>query len=134
MRSVLDRVLMTSGWEMIFPLCSVMAGTIIGSDHAALILSSGEELKKRSSRFFFENAWLERPEFEDLVREKWSGLAGLGGPADNPITTWHRISAGLRQFLKGWGGQYWEGRPGSEGGYSRPDSRARRACRLSGPG
>ena len=102
-RSVLDRVLMTNGWEMLFPLCSVTAGTIIGSDHAALILSSGEELKKRSSRFFFKKAWLERPEFEDLVREKWSGLAGLGGPTDDPITTWHRISAGLRQFLKGWG-------------------------------
>ena len=111
-RLVLDRVLMTSGWEMLFPLCSVMAGTIIGSDHAALILSSGVELKKRSSRFFFENAWLERPEFEDLVCEKWSGLAGLGGPADNPITTWHRISAGLRQFLKGWGGAILGGKTG----------------------
>ena len=102
-RSVLDRVLMSSDWETLFPLCSVTAGTIVGSDHAALILSSGEELKKRSPRFFFEKAWLERPEFEDLVREKWSTLAGLADPTDDPIAIWHRISAGLRQFLKGWG-------------------------------
>ena len=80
-----------------------MAETIIGSDHAALVLSSGEELKKRNPRFFFEKAWLERPEFVDLVTHRWRQLEDLEGASVDPITAWNKISAGLRQFLKGWG-------------------------------
>ena len=51
-RSVLDRLLVTAEWEMLFPLCSLVAETIIGSNHAALVLSSGEELRKRNPCFF----------------------------------------------------------------------------------
>ena len=98
-RSVLDRVLMSTEWEMIFPLCSLMAETIIGSDHAALILRSGEDLMRRSPPFFFERAWLERPEFGDLVWDKWRQLEALVGPSVDPISAWNKISAGLRQFL-----------------------------------
>ncbi|KAK1612923.1 hypothetical protein QYE76_036596 [Lolium multiflorum] len=58
-------------WETLFLLCSLVADTIIGSDHSPLILSSGEEFRKRSPRFFFEQGWLARPDFGDLVSAKW---------------------------------------------------------------
>jgi endonuclease/exonuclease/phosphatase family metal-dependent hydrolase len=70
-RCVLDRVFVSADWEALFPLCSLVAETIIGSDHAPLVLSSGEELRRRSPRFIFEKGWLERPEFTDLVHLKW---------------------------------------------------------------
>jgi hypothetical protein len=102
-RCVLDRVFISPDWKILFPLSSLVAETIIGSDHAPLILSSGEDLKKRSPRFFFEQAWLERPDFVELVSDKWRTLEGtLGAPLD-PIDAWQQISAGIRQFLRGWG-------------------------------
>jgi exonuclease III len=102
-RCVLDRVLMTLEWEALIPLCSLTAETMIGSDHSPLILDSGEELKKRSPRFFFEQGWLERPDFQEMVKTKWQELEQLGGPSLDPIDVWNRLSAGLCQFLKGWG-------------------------------
>jgi exonuclease III len=100
-RCMLDRAFLTTEWETLFPLCSLVADTIIGSDHSPLILSSGEELRKRSPYFFFEKGWMERPNFGELVSSKWRELvAGLGTCYDS-IERWQRVSAGLRQFLKG---------------------------------
>ncbi|XP_073362962.1 uncharacterized protein [Aegilops tauschii subsp. strangulata] len=51
-RCVLDRVFCSSDWEALFPLCTLVAETRIGSDHVPLILSSGEDsgVPKRTSR------------------------------------------------------------------------------------
>jgi exonuclease III len=102
-RSVLDRMLVSTDWEMLFPLCTLTGPTIIGSDHAPLILDSGEDARRRSPRFYFEKGWLERADFGDLVTTKWHSLEGLGGPFFDPIDAWQHVSGGLRQFLKGWG-------------------------------
>ncbi|XP_071674451.1 uncharacterized protein [Lolium perenne] len=102
-RCVLDRVLVSPEWEGLFPLSSLVAGTIIGPDHSPLVLSSGEELGKRSSRFFFQKGWLEKPDFHALVAHRWQDLAREAAWCQDPIETWHRIAAGLRQFLRGWG-------------------------------
>src|SRR3954465_14304384 len=45
--SVLDRVFVSSDWEVLFPMCTLVAETRIGSDHAPLILASGEDRIKR---------------------------------------------------------------------------------------
>jgi hypothetical protein len=84
-------------------MCSLLSHTILGSDHSPLVLSSGEELKKRSSWFFFEKGWLERPEFVDVVSSKWRLLEEAGGTFTDSIDAWQSLSAGIRQFLKGWG-------------------------------
>lgn len=42
-RSVLDRVLVLTQWELVFPLCSLKAVTRVGSDHSLLLFTSGEE-------------------------------------------------------------------------------------------
>ena len=94
---------MSAEWETLFPLCSLVAETIVGSDHSPLLLSSGEELKKRSPRFFFEKAWLERPDFVEMVTHKWRELESRGGPFCESIDAWQHVSSRLRQFLKGWG-------------------------------
>ena len=49
-RSVLDRVFISPDWEMMYPLCSLIAETRIGSDHVPLILSSGEDRIRRNPR------------------------------------------------------------------------------------
>uniref|UniRef100_A0A8R7P1U2 Endonuclease/exonuclease/phosphatase domain-containing protein n=1 Tax=Triticum urartu TaxID=4572 RepID=A0A8R7P1U2_TRIUA len=42
-RSVLDRVFVSSDWEVLFPMCTLVAETRIGSDHVPLILASGKD-------------------------------------------------------------------------------------------
>jgi hypothetical protein len=81
----------------------LLTDTIIGSDHSPLVLSPEEELGIRSSRFFFQKGWLERPDFHDLVTHKWWLLLGEASPGQDPIVVWHRVVAGLRHFLGGWG-------------------------------
>jgi hypothetical protein len=70
-RCVLDRVFISTELEGLFPLSTLVAEPIVGSDHSPLVLSSGEEQRKRNPQFFFEEGWLERPEFGDLVANKW---------------------------------------------------------------
>jgi endonuclease/exonuclease/phosphatase (EEP) superfamily protein YafD len=60
-RSVLDRVFVTPSWETIFPLCSLLGVTRIGSDHNPLLLDSGENGFKRPPRFFFQTCGLVWP-------------------------------------------------------------------------
>jgi exonuclease III len=90
-RCVLDRVFFTAEWESIFPVCSLWAETIIGSDHSPLILSSGEDLGKRSPHFFFEKGWLERPEFGDLVSGKSRELEASSAPFTTPSTSGRQL-------------------------------------------
>ena len=102
-RSVLDRVFMSTEWEMLFPMCSLHAETRIGSDHVPLILSSGEERLKRSPRFFFETAWLESPDFEQIFLSKWENCVARIGRVRGPMDFWIAAGAGMRAALKGWG-------------------------------
>jgi hypothetical protein len=80
-RSVLHRVLVSTEWETLFPLCTLMGQMIIGSYQAPLLLDSGEGSRRRSPRFYFEKGWLERADFADLVTAKWHSLEGLGAPS-----------------------------------------------------
>jgi hypothetical protein len=51
-RRVLDRVFVFREWETLFPVCLLVAETIIRSDQASLVLSSGENHRKRNPSFF----------------------------------------------------------------------------------
>jgi hypothetical protein len=73
-RSVLDRVLVSSDWEACFPMVTLTAETSIVSDHSPLILDSREGSLCRSSRFFFETSWLSLPDFLDLLNNLWLKL------------------------------------------------------------
>lgn len=102
-RSVLDRVFFTPAWEVLFPLASLLAETRLGSDHVPLILSSGEDKRKRSPRFFFESAWFESVGFEALVRDQWARVALYSAPRQGPMERWCEVASRLRSFLRGWG-------------------------------
>ena len=79
-RSVLDRVFFTPEWEVLFPLCYLVAETRIGSDHVSLIFSSGEEYIRRSPRFYFETAWFESEGFAQMVSDRWDTICHQLGP------------------------------------------------------
>lgn len=102
-RSVLDRVFISPDWEMMYPLCSLIAETRIGSDHVPLILSSGEDRIRRNPRFFFETAWFENPAFDSIFRAKWTASASQVGLQRGPMDFWIATGSRLHASLKGWG-------------------------------
>jgi hypothetical protein len=71
-RSVLDRVFVSTSWETLFPLCTLTAITRIGSDHCPLILDNSDKGLKKSSHFFFQTWWFGVPGFGELVKDKLS--------------------------------------------------------------
>ena len=100
-RSVLDRVFVSNSFEGLFPLCSLVAETSLGSDHTPLVLDTGEGSPIRSNRFFFETGWFDMPGFNDVVLPQWQNL--LQDAQGRDVTNWWNImSSGLRQYLRGW--------------------------------
>ena len=105
-RCVLDRVFCSSDWEALFPLCTLVAETRIGSDHVPLILSSGEDSRRRSGRFFFETAWFEHEGFCQMVTNRWTLIGNQVGCQRGPVEFWSSAAAALRAFLRGWGANH----------------------------
>jgi exonuclease III len=75
-------VFMSPELEPRFPLCSLVAETILVSDHTPLIFDSGECIPPRSNRFFFESGWLEVGVFPDTLARFWTALSQRVGGRD----------------------------------------------------
>jgi hypothetical protein len=67
-RSVLDRVFVSPAWEQVFPLCSLLAVTRVGSDHNPLLFDDGEQGVRRPSRFIFQSWWPRVAGFDEMVK------------------------------------------------------------------
>jgi len=59
----LDRILISSSWEMEFPLCNLRKIPRYLSDHNPLIVRTDLEHKIGSRPFCFETSWLQHAEF-----------------------------------------------------------------------
>jgi hypothetical protein len=66
-----------------------------------LVFDTKEGFPMRSNRFFFETSWFERHDFVPLVQLTWERLLTKVGGRDI-IDWWSFMSAGLRQYLRGW--------------------------------
>ena len=71
----LDRVLMSSEWEDLFPLVYVQKVVREQSDHNVLLVDSGDNQNiERKREFRFDNNWLKNPDFLPLVKSIWENL------------------------------------------------------------
>lgn len=87
----LDRFLFNGSWLEHFPNCSVELLNRSSSDHSPLLLRYSQ-VQDGPKPFRFQNMWLRRPEFQDVVRSSWSSpVDGYG---------MYRFSVKLRR-LKG---------------------------------
>jgi hypothetical protein len=96
----LDRVLMDSEWELKYPMVSVRALPRIESlsDHAPILITTGNHRPLSKRPFKFELGWLNREGFVDLVRTVWEKpVAGL-----DPIQRWNNKLRATRRYLGGW--------------------------------
>jgi hypothetical protein len=98
----LDRILMTPEWGQHFPLCKVSILMRIGSDHAPILVDTGEEEIMRGPHFHFEKQWFLVPTFKvDVIGNMAETV--LSQRFENTMDLWHVMMANLRRFLKGYG-------------------------------
>lgn len=93
----LDRILVSPEWELVYPLATVSAQNRELSDHTPLFLASGLD-PPHCNVFRYENCWIKREGFHELVRESW--LAPTYCLHD--IDKWQEKARRMRRHLKGW--------------------------------
>ena len=94
----LDRVLVSPTWELHYPMISVRTLVRGVSDHAALLLDSGNHLAVQQKPFKFELCWLLREDLLEVVTKVWKSRHR----GRNNLDRWHTCFVVLRRTLKGW--------------------------------
>jgi exonuclease III len=95
----LDRILVSTEWELKFPRATVTAHSRDISDHTPLILSFGDNpMATAQPEFKFELGWLLRDGFKEMVSQIWS--RDYGGAS--ALVRWQNKLRKLRQYLRGW--------------------------------
>jgi hypothetical protein len=95
----LDRILVSTNWEMFYPTCFAWAKSRIGFDHCPLFLNTGEQGAARPRYFFFEEQWFQREGFLSMIQEKWDLLKNDHAYS---LDRWHGCLSFLRRYLRGW--------------------------------
>jgi hypothetical protein len=95
----LDRVLVSTEWEINFPLAKVEARDRNISDHTQLVVSTGTSTHQSGNRpFRFERGWFLKEGFYDMVANIWRSE----NSRSSPLQRWQSKIRGLRQHLRGW--------------------------------
>ena len=94
----LDRIFVTTSWEVVFPLTRVRALDRLPSDHNPLVLDSGDNVSFGKKHFCFEKWWLEKDSFFKLVEKVWSAPCG----ETKSIETWQFRVRLFRKMVRGW--------------------------------
>ena len=81
----LDRILITSNWEDIFPQATVKKLPREVSDHNPLILFSGQCKKSSHIQFKFELSWIDNPDFIQGVGKIWEKPCKAKAPGPDKI-------------------------------------------------
>jgi hypothetical protein len=97
----LDRILVSTKWEMKHPLCFAWSKTTAGSDHWPILLDTGEDKRKSWKFFYFEKQWLLEEGFEAMVAKNWELNRARFSEQRYSVDVWNGCSSLLRQFLRG---------------------------------
>ncbi len=89
----LDRFLISTEWDLAFPLSKVMVVPRITSDHSPILLNTGDKLCKRFFRI--EEVWLEREDFCERLPTWWSETS-------NGVLTFNARLRHCRKRMKEW--------------------------------
>jgi len=70
----IDRIFVSTSWEIASPLVRVKALDRLPSDHNPLVLDSRNNMSFGKKCFRFKKWWLEKESFHDLVKKVWNSL------------------------------------------------------------
>ena len=95
----LDRVLVSTYWELKFPQATVQAlPREITLDHTPLLLSFGDTRGASQPIFIFELGWLTRVDFWEVVERSWKSDC----EENTALYIWQNKIRRLQEFLRGW--------------------------------
>ncbi|XP_073362920.1 uncharacterized protein [Aegilops tauschii subsp. strangulata] len=95
----INRVMVTSDWEALFPHFQLSPASTNVSDHCPLVLRRMDVSHCRAFRF--ENHWLRCPEFAEIVQGAWSKEV----KSRDPIRVLHTKLSRTAKALKAWNKQ-----------------------------
>jgi endonuclease/exonuclease/phosphatase family metal-dependent hydrolase len=70
--AAIDKVFITTCWELMFPSVSVRTMPKVGSDHTPLVIDFGAFTAPLVKQFRFEKWWLNVEGFQQLVVKTWN--------------------------------------------------------------
>ena len=94
----LDRIFITTCWDMLYPSSLVKSLARVGSDHTPLVVDTGTLTVPRQKQFRFEKWWLKQDGFDQEVIKNWSNP----GRSRKAINIWQFKVRNFRKFAKGW--------------------------------
>jgi hypothetical protein len=89
--------MVTAEWDQAYPLAVVTGMNRDISDHVPLLLKYGAT-PPHSNSFRYENYWVEREGFVEIVRESWNSVT----LHKYDIDKWQEKVRRLRRHIKGW--------------------------------
>jgi exonuclease III len=94
----LDRILISTDWELKFPRVTTQSLPRGISDHTPLLLDMGSPSQPNKCTFKFELAWLFKDGFHEKVAEVWQRET----KGSNSLERWQNKIRSLRRYLRGW--------------------------------
>jgi hypothetical protein len=95
----LDRILLSTDWELKYPKVSVHALTREIFGHSPLLLDSEQPPKQNNANMFkFELSWLLKKGFYEVVAQVWQ--REIRGATS--LEKWQNKIKNLRKYLRGW--------------------------------
>jgi hypothetical protein len=94
----LDRILVSTEWEVKYPQAMVRALPRGILDHTPLLLDTGTPSHPKAFRFKVELAWLFKDGLHEKVKEVWQRET----KRSTSIEIWHNKIRTLRWYLRGW--------------------------------
>jgi hypothetical protein len=77
-----DRIFVSTDWEGAFPLARVSTLPKNTSDHNPLLVDFGVSCFSCKKKFRFEQWWMERRDFKEVVSKAWSEECRFSDPMD----------------------------------------------------
>ena len=94
----IDRIFVSTSWEIASPLVRVKALDRLPSDHNPLVLDSRNNMSFGKKCFRFEKWWLEKESFLDLVKKVWNTPC----EEKNSLDVWQFRIRLFRKMVRGW--------------------------------
>jgi hypothetical protein len=95
----LDRILLSTDWELKYPKVSVHVLTREISNQSPLLLDSEQPSKQNNTNMFkFELSWLLKEGFYEVVAQVWQ-RENIGATS---LEKWQNKIRNLRKYLRGW--------------------------------
>lgn len=94
---VLDRVLVSSSWEEMYPLTMVKSLLRVGSDHNPLLVELEKQLVWSRDAFRFDPSWLTQEGFKEWLIAKWPERR-----KKHILDHWNCQGTVLRRLMRGW--------------------------------